>query len=71
MLKCNNPSHEHYKPSNFAGLPKGFREVGTAFTNGTELVILGEPPEDDPECLLHNCDEMGCGRNHVIYRFKL
>jgi hypothetical protein len=34
----------------------------------TAIVIVGNPEENDP---LHNCDAMGCGQEHVLYRFKL
>lgn len=38
-----------------------------------EVVILGIPEEglDDEGNSLHNCDQMGCGLCHVIYRFDL
>lgn len=46
----------------------GFAEV---YTNGTQIVVLGEPPEPpDGEDLLHNCDQMGCGWDHVLIRIN-
>jgi hypothetical protein len=48
--------------------------VGNAYDAGNEIVICGDPteehddwPEDDPR--RHNCDRMGCGQSHVLYRF--
>ena len=48
---------------------------GEAYDTGDEIVILGTPPdfpdsvpEDDPR--RHNCDAMGCGCGHVLYRFR-
>ena len=45
------------------GLPEGFWTVVPA-TNGYEVVIFGDPVEGDD----HNCDMMGCGQQHVVYR---
>lgn len=50
--------------------------VGIAYESDGEIVICGTPP-DEPEGLdldvpaLHNCDEMGCGHAHVLYRFNV
>ena len=48
--------------------------IGLAYDNGKEIFICGQPKlygpevaEDDPR--QHNCDQMGCGRDHVIARF--
>ena len=48
--------------------------IGEAYDTGDQIVILGTPPdfpdsvpEDDPR--RHNCDAMGCGCAHVLYRF--
>lgn len=52
-------------------IPKGFLPV-TAFTDGEEIIFLGDPldEEDDPEGLLHNCDDLGCTSvSHVLARF--
>ncbi len=37
-------------------------------TNGTFLMIVGDPPDeaDDPECVAHHCDSMGCRKSHVL-----
>lgn len=41
------------------------------------LVILGRPdqlrplPEDQEETFGHNCDAMGCGQSHVLFRVDL
>lgn len=57
------------------GLDTGQSAIGTAYDAGDEIVILGTPPEydesvpdDDPR--QHNCDDMGCGQAHVLYRFR-
>ena len=54
---------------------KGKHAIGEAYDTGHEIVIIGTPPEfddsvpdDDPR--RHNCDAMGCGCAHVLYRFR-
>ena len=49
--------------------------IGYAYDAGDEIVVLGIPvdlgddvPDDDPRW--HNCDAMGCGQAHVLYRFR-
>jgi len=44
---------------------------GYAFHFGNQIVICGTPNdiEDENDPLYHNCDAMGCGQNHVLYRF--
>jgi len=56
------------------GKDTGQQPIGEAYDTGDEIVIIGKPPEfdssvpeDDPR--RHNCDEMGCGCCHVLYRF--
>jgi len=39
------------------------REV---FSNGRDIVICGDPGEEGD----HNCDEMGCGWDHVLVRLS-
>lgn len=53
----------------------GQEKIGDAYDTGDEIVIIGTPPDldenipdDDPR--QHNCDAMGCGYFHVLYRFK-
>jgi hypothetical protein len=31
----------------------------------TEVIVLGAPATDDED---HNCDALGCGQCHVLYR---
>lgn len=57
------------------GKDTGKPPIGEAFETGNEIVILGTPPEfpdsvpeEDPR--RHNCDVMGCGCAHVLYRFR-
>lgn len=53
--------------------PKGFWKLD-AYTNGYQIIILGEPPQDLPEDgpLYHNCDEMGCATfDHVLVRLPI
>ena len=48
-------------------VPDGYCFV-EAYTNGKEIVIPGEPDEDDN----HDCDLMGCSTfGHVAYRIQL
>jgi len=56
------------------GIDKGQDPIGQAFETDDEIVIIGNPPDlgndvpdDDPR--QHNCDAMGCGMCHVLYRF--
>jgi hypothetical protein len=53
------------------GIPRGAKRV-EAYESATEIVVCGTPPDDMhlPEDQRHNCDEMGCGQSHVIYRFR-
>ena len=48
------------------------KEIGTAYeTEDGEIVICGTPPNEESkdENDWHNCDAMGCGQEHVLYRF--
>ena len=51
------------------GAPQGAKHLA-AYLHDGEIVVLDAPPDedDDPECQLHNCDEMGCGWCHVAAR---
>lgn len=54
-------------------IPDGYEPI-EAWTNGTEIVVLGAPPEEGtPEADEHNCDAMGCSAfgPHVIHRAAL
>lgn len=32
-----------------------------------EVVLVGDPTDDEQ----HNCDQMGCGQDHVLFRGRL
>jgi hypothetical protein len=49
------------------GVPEGAVRVEAYIVRG-QIVILGVPDEGDE---FHNCDAMGCGCCHVIYRLPL
>lgn len=60
-------------------IPEGSKLI-EAYETEHGFVICGEPPEE-PEGLTeteyaawyetsHNCDAMGCGWSHVLYRFS-
>ena len=55
-------------------IPKGYKEIKVndlrLYTNGVNVVISGEPPESDETELAHNCDDMGCGWEHVLMSFR-
>lgn len=36
-------------------------------TRTNEIVVLGSPDAEDES---HNCDFMGCGKDHVLWRRK-
>jgi hypothetical protein len=45
-------------------IPEG-AELVEAYLTDKELIVIGEPPQDDS----HDCDAMGCSTfSHVIYR---
>lgn len=51
--------------------PKGYRPV-RAYVSATDLVIIGDPAYDESEDeAAHNCDESGCGQEHVLLRVAL
>lgn len=56
-------------------LPK-FPVKREAVETETEIIVFGWPesePEDAPlewYDTAHNCDAMGCGWDHVLYRFR-
>jgi len=56
-------------------LPDGFKDLqieGVAlYSDGKKLVICGEPPENDEEAEIHNCDAMGCNWEHVLMVFDI
>lgn len=46
-----------------------FRNVApSVYASDEWLVVTGTPKENDPD---HNCDAMGCGQHHVIFRAAL
>lgn len=57
--------------ADIANTPDGYRPV-TAYTDGNEIVVLGNPPDDNDDGTLHDCDLMGCSSvSHVIARVTL
>ncbi len=51
-------------------IPEDFVPI-TAYTDGEEIVVLGNPPDEDrdPRGEIHDCDAMGCGSlGHVVAR---
>ena len=57
------------------GKDTGLPAIGMAYDAGNEIVIIGTPPEfdndiPDDDLRRHNCDAMGCGCAHVLYRFN-
>lgn len=54
------------------GTPKGSVKLesfgdGEIWLKDGWVIVLGQPQEGDG----HNCDQMGCGWNHVLVRAKL
>ena len=45
--------------------PKGWHPI-EAYTDGHEIVILGNVPPQRTGQEIHNCKEMGCDLAHVI-----
>ena len=56
------------------GIPRGFTKLAgqptTIYFSDDWIIVEGHPlsEEDDPEGELHNCDDMGCGFAHVLFR---
>ncbi len=52
-------------------VPDGFEKVaeGHVFIGKGEVVVTGIPPAEPEDA--HNCDEMGCGWDHVLYRVRV
>jgi len=50
----------------------GYRQlaVDEVWTNGSDLVVLGTPP-NEPEERGHDCDAAGCGLFHVLVRGRV
>ena len=53
-------------PADF-GIPEGVKEIGKCIylKEDGSFVVTGYVEQDDEN---HNCDEMGCGWEHVIFR---
>lgn len=60
------------------GNPEGYKRVarfdcGEVVSNGRTAIVLASPhrgePEGHPDS--HNCDQMGCGSSHVIWRGRV
>jgi hypothetical protein len=51
-------------------VPQGYRRLAAdeVWTDGTDVIVLGLPPNADVEENGHNCDEMGCGQCHVLLK---
>lgn len=53
---------------------EAFREVAPGVNVGNgEIVVCGMPheTEDETDPRFHNCDAMGCGYEHVLFRARL
>lgn len=54
------------------GIPAGFRVVpATVYTDGERIVVTAHPDHIRDGGDWHNCDEMGCGWEHVVGTMKL
>jgi len=68
VLSIAKPKRNQYQD---VPLPSGYQPI-EVYTNGRELVVLGDPPEEGDEPIRHNCDEMGCASTfHVVLRVRL
>jgi hypothetical protein len=64
---CMKHKYDRYAPEGYFKIP-----VNEVWTNGINLILLGDTPEDDENEIVHNCDHMGCGScGHVIFRINL
>lgn len=56
------------------GIPAGFTQMDKytrVYVSDKWLLVTGTPDESEDEETGHNCDAMGCGWEHVLYRFPL
>ena len=59
---------------NRLGVPEGFKLVNAheVWVGHGLLVVTGVPEEElDEGNLKHNCDAMGCGQAHVLYKVPI
>jgi hypothetical protein len=49
-------------------IARGEGGVEVWLTEKPEYVVTGQPFEDDDA---HNCDQMGCGSQHVLWRSEV
>jgi len=55
-------------------VPAGYRQLDKytrVYVSDKWLLVTGTPDESEDEETGHNCDAMGCGWEHVLYRFPL
>lgn len=68
---CQDAFVELKTPS---GIPAGYTQLDKytrVYVSDRWLLITGTPEESEDEETGHNCDAMGCGWEHVLYRFPL
>jgi hypothetical protein len=54
------------------GVPSGYeRQMVQVWKGPKDIVIIGTPDESEDEETGHNCDAMGCGWDHVLWRITL
>ena len=67
-IEWRNKKIEEEENKPIDNTPRGYEKIDCeVFINHStgEIVIIGEVDEEDE---IHNCDEMGCSRDHVILR---
>lgn len=53
-------------------MPAGFRVLrATVYTDGEHIVVTAHPHDVCDAEHWHNCDEMGCGWEHVVLRGRV
>ncbi len=55
-------------------VPAGYRQLDKytrVYVSDKWLLVTGTPDESEDEETGHNCDAMGCGWEHVLYRLPL
>lgn len=73
VTRLNEDGHRETKPDPMAKYaPKGYRRLDAEVWIGSnDVVVVGTPDESEDEETGHNCDAMGCGWDHVLYRIPL
>lgn len=71
--RINEQGHRETRPMKTPdGVPAGYaRQMVQVWKGPKDIVIIGTPDESEDEETGHNCDAMGCGWDHVLWRIPI